>query len=306
MNRLAFVLLLAAFSGGPLSAQTAHPEPREIATLVIRLEDGSQIVGTTRVETLTLNSDAAGGINIPLVRIKTIKFAREQKGRAKLILQNGDILQGTVKLGSIDLMTSFGKVTVPIQNVRELETQLKGTVRAIDWEVLAAPGLTGGAAARISESEILLQGRPVRTQQTYATPLRIECDVILEERSAADGSFDLTFLPVDQSANNPDEYQTFRMIYSNTGDYGSRDRLLINNKVAGEAGRDVWIKVPYEVKGGHLYHMIFEVEATELRITIDDQTYQIKKAGIPFEKFYLKISGWQPANRWHVKAFTIR
>src|SRR5262245_59580508 len=103
--------------------------------------------------------------------------------------------------------------------------------RAVVWDRLPFPKDSNWPSSRgeptmMAEDGLLLQGQDVRTRRAYAAPVTVECDVALESRSASDGSFDLYFLPAGQPLDvTPGQLTKFRIIYSNTGDYGSVDRL---------------------------------------------------------------------------------
>ena len=190
-----------------------------------------------------------------------------------------------------------------------------GPVQPVDWIALPFPidsnwGASQGMPAEISDSEIILQGQDARTQQVYAWGVTIECDVSLEERAANDGSFDLYILPPDLPLDLTPvrfPFTKFRIIYSNTGDYGSVDRLNVeqgNGVVAGTP----WTKIPFPVQAWANYHVTVRVSLSgRLRITINGQRYLIPRKGrIRYQQFQFQLGGWQPGNRWHVRNFVVR
>ena len=43
-----------------------------------------------------------------------------------------------------------------------------------------------------------------------------------------------------------------------------------------------------------------------MKMTIDDQTFDIPGVTVPWEKVQVCLMSWKPANRWHVRNFTVR
>lgn len=52
--------------------------------------------------------------------------------------------------------------------------------------------------------------------------------------------------------------------------------------------------------------MKYEVLKDGLHIWIDDHAYDTGGATVPYDRFYIYMSGWQPTNRWHVRNFVVR
>jgi hypothetical protein len=92
-----------------------------------------------------------------------------------------------------------------------------------DW-----PGPFGNPAA-INTNSIVLQGQPARTVESFAAPFAIQCDVQLASRFTDDGAFTIYLLePGQPTDTDPMAGLAVRLIYSNTGDFGSVDRLEIS------------------------------------------------------------------------------
>src|SRR5579862_5830112 len=153
-----------------------------------------------------------------------------------------------------------------------------------------------GEPATMKENDLLLQGQDVRTLRAYAPPVTIECDVVLESRSASDGSFDLYFLPAGQPLGvNLRQLTKFRIIYSNTGDYGSLDRLEIDRR-DGDKSSVVWTESPFKVEAGKVYHLKANLlPAGKLNISINDVEASIPNTvSLPYRSFQVQLGSWQP------------
>jgi hypothetical protein len=66
-----------------------------------------------------------------------------------------------------------------------------------------------------------------------------------------------------------------------------------------------WSRSPLTIKPGSWHHLKYEVLKDSLRITVDEQAYSSGGAVVPYDSFYIELSGWQPTNRWHVRKFSI-
>jgi hypothetical protein len=184
--------------------------------------------------------------------------------------------------------------------------------RPMVWDRLPFPKdsnwqASKGEPAVMGQGDLLLHGQDVRTQRAYVAPVTIECDVVLEGRTASDGSFDLYFLPTDQPLDAvPHQLTKFRIIYSNTGDYGSVDRLEID-RLEGGRGFAVWTGPLVKVEVGKVYHLKISLLAEgKLNVSINGVDSSIPDTvALPYRSFQIQLGGWQPANRWHVRNFSI-
>jgi len=75
-----------------------------------------------------------------------------------------------------------------------------------------------GQAASISPNEVILDGQPARTEQTFSGPFLFSCDVTLEARNTTDGAFWLFLIPpttpLDHGLTNT---VFFQLGYDNNG-----------------------------------------------------------------------------------------
>jgi len=157
------------------------------------------------------------------------------------------------------------------------------------------------------KGDLLLLGQDVRTQRAYVAPVTIECDVVLENRTASDGSFDLYFLLTGQPLDVvPRQLTKFRIIYNNTGEYGSVDRLEIDRQ-EGARGFAVWTGPPFKVEAGKVYHVKINVlVAGKLSISVNGVAFDIPDTvALPYRSFQVQLGGWQPGNRWRVRNFVV-
>jgi len=99
--------------------------------LVVNMRDGSRLIGVLTVELLSVKTPYAR-IDLPLKRITIIEFVDEHNN-VKITCANEDVVQGTLDMSSIDLKTSFNKVTLQVKDIVRIETHGGG----------AGPGLVG-------------------------------------------------------------------------------------------------------------------------------------------------------------------
>ena len=169
-------------------------------------------------------------------------------------------------------------------------------------------GAGRGEPSLVDKSEILLRGRSVRTLAAYQTPAIVACDLQLEQRLASDGSLDIFLIPPNLSRDlYPKPMVNVRLIYSNTGDYNSVDRIDINQ--TDEAGRLLtWSDPAFKLTAGQSYHIQMEVTKDgKLHLNIGGKEIQIPPAfSLLYREFQVQILGWQPTNRWHVRNFSVR
>jgi hypothetical protein len=184
--------------------------------------------------------------------------------------------------------------------------------RSIAWDTLPFPKDSDWHGAKgeppvMAQGDLLLHGQDVRTQNTYTPPVTIECDVVLESRAASDGSFDLDFLATGQPLDTvPRQLTKFRIIYSNTGEYSSVDRLEIDRQ-EGVQGSIVWTGPPFKVEADKTYHLkVVVLAGGKLSVSINGIDAGIPDTvALPYPSFQVQLGGWQPSNRWHVRNFSI-
>jgi hypothetical protein len=78
------LLIMLALACAATAAETNAPPQ-----LVIALTDGSRLVGTTELAALAVRSVALGRIEIPLAKVRSVKFGKDHES-ATVALVNGD------------------------------------------------------------------------------------------------------------------------------------------------------------------------------------------------------------------------
>src|SRR3984957_4032957 len=106
-----------------LAADT-NPPPR----LTVELRDGSRIVGTSAEKNFKFHSELLGNLKLAVRDIRSIECVSSNAGR--LITINGDTLTVQVADSEFAVNTSFGRVELAVNSVRELSV---------------TPGFTDGA-----------------------------------------------------------------------------------------------------------------------------------------------------------------
>jgi hypothetical protein len=183
--------------------------------------------------------------------------------------------------------------------------------RQLAWDTLPFPKNSDwpgpkGSPASLEGNELILQGRPVRTQQTYSAPLVVDCEFELEARVAPDGFFGIGFVPVGEPPENgPLHIRWLQVAYRNSEPEGRAD-------VFSFLGRDgmlrdglLWGETPLPIQAGKVYSVRLEVQENHVRLVIDDHDYDLSAVTVPYKEFHIYLFGWQPTNRWHVKEFSI-
>jgi len=105
----------------PPAGSATNAAPR----LTVSLTDGSRVIGTSDTKTLVLHSDALGKLEIPVSRIRTLKFDRDHQA-VTLTLMTGDTLKGTLTPEQIAMRTAFGPVSLPFAKITQATVEPVG------------------------------------------------------------------------------------------------------------------------------------------------------------------------------------
>lgn len=125
------ILLTLLTHAGLLLGADDPGSPKAALHLNVDLSDGSHIVGTPSITSLSVRT-SFGTLDLPLSRIYS--FQSEQADTAAMVeLANGDRLTGQINLRSLDLGTCFGKIGIPGQHIRR--------VAVVDFDVAAGKAL---------------------------------------------------------------------------------------------------------------------------------------------------------------------
>ncbi|MGD1277197.1 MAG: PEP-CTERM sorting domain-containing protein [Tepidisphaeraceae bacterium] len=161
-----------------------------------------------------------------------------------------------------------------------------------------------GQLATISPNQVILQGQPVRTLETFSRPFTIDLDVQLASRYADDGGFWLCLIPTGWPTNTtPYPDLELQMVYQNQ----STDQLQISQRTAPNTGSTLWTYVPFNVVAGTPYHITFQVsDAGALGLAVDGISYPIPSdITSSLSQCQVQMWGWQPIDTWTVTNFNI-
>lgn len=286
-------------------------EPPTTLQLSVKLRDGSFIMGTIKDEDLTVTSEAIGVLKIPLSRITAIKVGAAAKPDS-ITLANGDRLQGEARMTRITLETVFGAATVPKELVTEVALRAKGAAKVVvDWEKLPFetdsdwPGDRGQAAEIQEDGTIILHGRPILSTDSYSLPLTIEYDLTFPEPTAPDGAFHIAAYAPDQATDmNPRKFVLFTS--------GFRNQNLRNGNVActelknAVRGAPFWSNESVSFSAGKPYHCRLQLTANGAKWEIGDESFDISRAVVPYEKFRIWMRGWRTTDPYRIENFSIR
>jgi len=256
-----------------------------------------------------LRSEALGTLTIRLDQVRALKFSPNHES-VVITLANGDNLHGNLGTVSLEMQTLVGVVPVPLEHVTAIEVRPSGD-RLVEWEILPFPEDSNwpgsrGEPAIIQGNDILLQGRPVRTQTSYTLPMTIECEVELEERTATDGAAWLYVVDEQDSRKlDPKRCVMFTFGYAHPASRFQTGELSVWRCDGDSHGPMVWGKTPFPMAAGQAYKLRWDIRSDGMKMTLDDQTFDIPNVTVPWENVQVRLMGWQPANRWHVRNITI-
>jgi len=289
-------------SGKPAAdAEKVKPSPLQ---LIVSLTDGTRVIGETKLTSLSLQSAALGKVVIPLEKIRAVKFSANHES-AIVSLQNGDKVQGIPGSISLSLKTLLGEVTVPLEHTTEIVIQHSGR-RLVEWNLLPFPRNSDwpgpqGEPATVVPNEVVLRGQPVRTKQTYPATLSFECDVTLEKLAINNGCLWIALVPEgsDPNLNWPAESVVVELGYNQIN--GRDGHLNINHGPTAIRLNDT----PLVLEGGKPYRLSVKLLPDRMRVTLNGQAFEAKGMTLPFKACHIQLMGWQPANTWHVRNFTM-
>ncbi len=181
--------------------------------------------------------------------------------------------------------------------------------QTVTWQALPFPVTSDwpgpfGQSATIGVNSIVLQGQPARTVESFTSAFTLACDVQLASRLTDDGAFTVYLLePGQPTDTDPAAGLALQLIYSNTGGFGSVDRLQISQL----NGPSLWTDPDFHLAGGTTYHLTLAVADTgTLNLDIVGTSYSI-----PTDLTYssaqaqIQLGGWQPNDIWTVSNFVL-
>jgi hypothetical protein len=298
----ACVCVLGAGIG--LRAGEVPPKPPR---LEISLTDGSVIIGESSVDSVSVTPQGLGKMDVKLGFVDAISFSEDQKS-ANVSFRNGDRMLGaTVSTNGIGLNTLVGPVTVPLGVMREIRVHPGGSGKVVDWDVLPFPvncewaGLRG-EPAKVKADEIVLEGQPVLTRQSFSAPVSIEFDAALELAVSDDGCLWIVFDPDGAvgDPNVPPKNVAIQLGYQNKGEGGGMFTIADMNGAPVDLEEN-----PFTFEAGKARHLEIEVTGEGIKATLDGKAYE-SKIVMPFKNFHIELLGWQPMNTWRVRDFVVR
>jgi hypothetical protein len=314
MRKIVYGLLGFASVLIPLSATSAaEAEKPSPIKLDANLTDGSRIKGEIPppYRPFKVLSAELGELSVPPTKIAVINFNTNHT-ETTIHLLNGDKVQGALGIDSIKMTTLFGPITIPVSKIRELQFHAQegsgngGLINPDDWDSLPFPQDSNwpgdrGVPPRFENGEVILQGaQDVRSKKVYSAPMTVECEVMLEERSSTDGSFQLRLVAEGESANvDAKRFASLGLGYRRNG----TDQLFTSQRPNSQHDFQVIADLP--IRAGQPYRIKLEVQQARWRITVNGQTYEVTDVSLPSEHFYIQLYGWQPTDRWHVRSFKV-
>lgn len=177
--------------------------------------------------------------------------------------------------------------------------------RPISWEAVSRQDQTNGVAA-VENHQLVLENREVRTDKTYATLLTVECDV--SPTTAASSDFGIKFVPsaAPRAAGEVDRMFVLGFVkgsslmaeFSITSLHGSE---LVTRSVWEKRADDQWLVL----KPGDVCHIRLTLNKDHLEIGVNGQTFSVREAGLPYERFRIQLSCLGAKNRWSVRNFAV-
>ncbi len=273
--------------------------------VALKLKDGSRILGQVNPSPLIVESESVGTVRIPLANVRSVQFA-EDRPAASVVLQNGDRIIGQIKHPNIQVTTAFGDVTIPLKVVTVMELLPSGGV-TVEWEALPFPKDSDwpgpkGERARIGDEEVVLLGQPVRTRGTFTSPVTVECELVLEGLDTNDGAVWLAFVPEDSPGHlDPRGAVTVALGYQQRDGSGGQLTLEPPDR------RQVRLTTEkFNIQPGHPYRLRIELQPRGVKVVLDDGEFESADISAPAGRFYLRVMGWQPGNRWHLRKVSLR
>ena len=271
--------------------------------LTVSLTDGSKLIGATPLKELALRSEALGALNIPLTKIRQAKVTKT--GAVELTLRNGDRLQASLTLTKLPLVTVFGAVQAPCAEITAIVVdQAAGAgAQAVEWDAVGFPRDSDwpgprGERAVIEDGEIRFAGQPVYSRGSFRGPVTIEFEVKLDARRSPDGAL-WVFLCDENEPTDvaPREHLLYSIGYAPRG----QGKLEVGTRRDGAI-----TATPINLPVGEWIAVRLELQGTTLRLTALEKEAVAENVKAPFERFRLRLQGWQATNTWRVRNVVVR
>ncbi len=167
--------------------------------------------------------------------------------------------------------------------------------RTMEWNTILAHSY--GASAVVTNGELVLSGRAIRSRATYAAPVMVECE-LQSGLVSTNGSFYINFVPEGASVEAlAQEYVGIKLCNDNTLEaWASRSNQpprLIGKSAAIPVDTPGRYKLTVEVQHGG-----FTAYANGVPMAID--------LPVPYDRFQIELRSSLPPSQWVVRDFAIR
>jgi len=180
--------------------------------------------------------------------------------------------------------------------------------QGVTWQALPFPVDTDwhgpiGQPSTITSNQVVLQGQPVRSLQTYSGPLTLSCTASLSNDVTSQGGFWLSLIPLGQALNsNLTSGILFSISYGNS--YGNQIQLY--SYLPGGQSTELWSN-SFPIAVGANYQLNMGVAANGvLSLNVNGQSYPLPNSTtLPFSQFQIQMQGWSPPETWTASNFAV-
>jgi len=128
MKAIAYLFCTASilvFSFHRAPAAPAATNPPTSFHLIVKLQDGSRIIGKSGDDTLQFHSDTLGEMKLPLEHIRSVE-GRPQTNLVQLTTANGDTLTAQFVTKVVRVETAFGNFKLPVSLIKHMQVSPMG------------------------------------------------------------------------------------------------------------------------------------------------------------------------------------
>ena len=120
MKQWIMVVLVVVASRVSLAAEKETGKPP--LQLVVCLADGSRLIGTTTLASLPVQSETLGKFQVPLAKIRSINFGKDNES-ITVLLANNDKIQANLGKATLTLRAIFGEVAMPVEKIATISVR---------------------------------------------------------------------------------------------------------------------------------------------------------------------------------------
>lgn len=179
---------------------------------------------------------------------------------------------------------------------------------AVTWDAEPFPtdsdwGGPQGQPATISANEVILDGQPVRTEQTFSGPFLFSCDIVLDAKNTPDGALWLFLIP----PTTPLDHGLTNSVFFQLGYDGTSVDTTGLFLRSGTGPDTILWSITNPLSAVVTNHIALGVAANgALSLSLNGQSETLSNSAIlPFGSFQMQMEGWQPNNFWDVTNFTV-